>query len=379
VFIVVTALVVARLQVRGNAFDHVWGEDGKVFLAGAQQHGLASMYYLYAGYLQTVSRALALAGQALLPLHDYATYTVLASALVVGALAAFVYVTAASVLGSATWAALPALGMALTPALAIASLGSLTDLQWYFIFAAFWAMLLPAGTTRPYAATIVAGLAALTSPIAVLVAPAAVVANGRKDALRSWPLRALLAGEVIQVIGIAVAPRSGGGPARAGISLHTVQPIVRNLFSGVLGPAYGPLPARLLAGVVIGALLVLAWWLVRQGRRLASASVATGLLIYFVTCAITGQAAGRYLAVTAMFMIAALACLGPHLHRDAAVGALALVLLLFIVSFPASRFRLSGPSWSAAVAQHETECRRSRVAATDVLQSPDGWTTRIAC
>jgi hypothetical protein len=379
VFVAVTALVVARLQAQGDAFDRVWAEDGKVFLAGAQQHGLASMYHLYAGYLQTVSRALALAGQALLPLHDYSTYVVLVSALVVGALAAFVYVTAASVLGSAAWAALPALGMALTPALAVSSLGTLTDMQWYLIFAAFWAMLVPPDNARPYAATVVAGLAALTSPLAVLVAPAAVVANGRRDALRSWPLRALLAGAVIQVIAIAVAPRSGGGPARAGLSVARLQPIVKNVFSGVLGPAYGPHPVRLLAGIVIGGLLVAAWWLGRRGRRLASASLLTGLLIYCVTCAITGQAAPRYVAITGMFVIAALACLGPHLDRPAAIGAAALVFLLFLVSFPASQYRLSGRSWSAAVARHDAECRRSRVAATDVPLSPASWTMRIAC
>ena len=377
-FLVVAGLVLARLQIRGDAFDHVWAEDGKVFLGDAERHGLASVSYAYAGYLQTLPRVLAVAGKAL-PIRDYATYIVLVSALVVGALAAFVYLTAANVLGSAAWAAAPALGMALTPALAISSLGDLANLQWFLIFAAFWAMLVPPRGTRPYVATIVAGLAALTSPIAVLVAPVAVVAHGRRDTLRSWPLLALLGGEVIQVIGIAFGSRSSGGPARAGISLSTATSVVGNLFRGVLGPASGPGSVRILAGVVIGALLVLAWSLASRQRLLTNLSWTTGLLIYCVTSAITGHSEARYIAMAGMFMIAGIACLGPRLDRRAAVASLLLLLLLCLVSFPASGYRLSGPSWSAAIAQHDTECRRLRLAATDVPLSPPGWAMRLPC
>jgi hypothetical protein len=375
---VVTGLVLARLQVRGDAFDHVWAEDGKVFLSDAERHGLASLSYVYAGSLLTVPRVLAIAGEAL-PIRDYATYTVLVSALVVGALAAFVYLTAAKVLGSAAWAAVPALGMALTPALAVESLGNLANLEWFLIFAAFWAMLVPPRGTRPYVATIVAGLAALASPVAVLVAPAAVVAHGRKDALRSWPLLALLAGEVIQVIGIGFGSRSASGPARRGVSLHTAKSLFGHLFRGVLGPAYGPSSVRFVAGAVIGALLVWAWWLARRRRRLASVSLMTGLLILCAISAITGQSNGRYSAIAAMFVIAGLACLGPRLDRRAAVGSLVLLFLLCLVSFPADGHRLSGPSWSAAIARHDTECRRLRLAATDLPLSPPGWTVRLAC
>jgi hypothetical protein len=49
------------------------------------------------------------------------------------------------------------------------------------------------------------------------------------------------------------------------------------------------------------------------------------------------------------------------------------------VSFPASKSRLSGPTWSGAVTQHEAECRRPRVAATEVQLSPSGWTVRLSC
>src|SRR5206468_763979 len=80
-------------------------------------------FYVYAGSLSTVPRVLAIAGEAL-PIRDYATYTVVVSAAAVGALAAFVYLAAAKVLGYA-WAVVPSLGMALAPALGIESLGNL--------------------------------------------------------------------------------------------------------------------------------------------------------------------------------------------------------------------------------------------------------------
>ncbi len=376
--LVVAGLILVRLQVRGDAFNHVWAEDGSVFLADAQRHGAASFFYVYAGSLYTLQRVLAIIGEAF-PLRDYATYTVLVSALVVGALAAFVYLTAAEILRSPAWAAVPALGMALAPALAFESLGNIANLGWYFIFAALWAVLVSPRGTRPYAATIVAGLAALTTPLAVLVAPAAVVRHGHRDALRSWPLRALLAAEAIQVIGIAFGSRSAAvGPTRSGPSLHSAAVAGRELFRGVLGPAYGPSPVRLAVGAVIGALLVWAWRLAKGQRLLAGIVLMTGLLVYSATSAISGGSPPRYVATATTFVIAGLACLGPHLDRRAATGSLMLLFLLCLVSFPASRYRLSGPAWSAAIVQHETECRRYRLAATDVPISPYGM-MRLSC
>ncbi len=377
VFVVVTALILARLQVRGDALNHVWAEDGRVFLVDAQRHGVASLFYVYAGSLYTVPRVLVIAGEAL-PIGDYATYTVVVSALVVGALAAFVYLAAARILRSSGWAAVAALGMALAPALAFESLGSIANLGWYFIYAAMWAMLVPPGGPRPYAATIVAGLAALTTPLAVLVAPAAVVRHGRKDALHGWPLRALLVGEVIQAIGLALGSRSGAGPIRRGPSLHAVSVTGGEVFRGILGPAYGPTPVRVVAGVLIAALLVWAWRLAKGQRRLAGIVLTTGLLVYCVTSGISGESYPRYVATAAMFVIAGLACLGPHLERRAAVGSLVLLFSLCLMSFPASDYRLSGPAWSAAIAQHESECRRLGLAATDVPISPSE-TARLPC
>ena len=377
IFVAVTCLAVARLLVTGNVFNHVWAEDGKVYLAAAQQHGVGSLFYRYAGYLQVPSRVIALVGEAL-PLRDYATYTVVASALVVGSLAAFVYVTAAKVLHSNVAAAVAALGMVLAPALATASLGTLANLQWFLIFAAFWAMLVPPSDSRPYAATIVAALAALTSPLAVFVAPVAVVVHGPRKALRSWPLLALVAGEALQVIGIALAPETGGGPVRKGLSGSTLQTGVENLFKSVLGPSSGPFALRELAGFVIAALLVWAWWAAKR-RLLGTAAVVTGLAIYCVTTAVTGYAASRYVGITAMFMIGGLACFLPQLDRRGVIAALTVLALLVLVSFPASKSRLSGPTWSGAVAQHEAECRRPHVAATEVQLSPHGWSVQLSC
>ncbi len=377
IFVAVTCLAAARLLVTGNAFNHVWAEDGKVYLAAAQQHGVASLFYRYAGYLQVPSRAVALIGEAL-PLRDYATYVVIASSLVVGGLAAFVYVTAAKVLHSTVAAVVAALGMALAPALATASLGTLANLQWFLIYAAFWAMLVPASDSRPYSATIVAALAALTSPLAVFVAPVAVVVHGPRKALRYWPLLALIAGEALQLIAIALLPETGGGPVRKGITSSTVKTGLENLFKSVLGPTSGPYIVRVFVGLVIAVLLLWAWWAAKR-RLLGTAAVITGLAIYCVTTAVTGYAASRYVGITTMFMIGGLACFLPQMDRRGVLAALTVLAVLFIVSFPASSSRLSGPTWSGAVSQHEAECRRPRVAATEVPLSPPGWSVLLSC
>ncbi len=72
-------LTVVRLQVAGNALDRVWAEDGRIFLGDVADHGFASLWCAYSGYLHTAPRLLAFVGDAL-PLRDYAAYTVVVSA-----------------------------------------------------------------------------------------------------------------------------------------------------------------------------------------------------------------------------------------------------------------------------------------------------------
>ena len=375
VFIATALLTVVRLQVTGDALDRVWAEDGRIFLGDSVHHGFASLWYVYSGYLHTTPRLLAFIGKAL-PLHDYAAYTVVVSAVVTGLLASYVYVVARRIIGSEAWALLPALGMALTPGLRLESLGNMANLQWLLIFAAFWALLVPP-TSSPrsrVAASAITGLAALTSPLTLLVLPAAAL-HGRR-ALRDWPVRTLLAGVAVQGLAHVLAPHSPGGVVRhPGFSGSQLKGVTEVLSSG-----QGRIGWTTVVGVVIGLTLALAWWSARSQRRLVSAAWGTGALVYVVTAVLQGFPAPRYEACAAMFVLAGIAMLGPRVDRRLIAVPLALLITVAVVRFPASAYRLSGPSWDSSVAAYRVQCQRHPASTIGIPLSPTGWgTVRLPC
>ncbi len=379
-FVLAAGLAIARLQIRGNAFNHVWAEDGKIFLTGAEQHGVASLGYLYASYLQLVSRALALIGQGILPLHDYAAYAVIASAVVVGALAAFVYLAASEVLRSIASGVVASLAIVLSPAIADAALGAIANLQWFFIYAAFWAMLLSLDSRHRISGSLVAGIGALTSPLTAFVAPVALVVHGPRRALRSRPLQTLVACIFLQLIAIAVLPSAGKGPSRNGLSASVVKNSVKDVFKKVLGPSNTSIPAPALIGVIFAALLIVGLVLAKgRPRKLALVALVTGLVIYFITCAVTGSVPSRYVGLATMFVFGAVGCIVAGLDRPLATTAIALLAVFCLISFPASKSRLRGPTWSRGVAQHEAECRTSPHPSGEIAISPEGWYARVGC
>lgn len=354
VWLGVAGLVVARLLVAGPAFDRLFAEDGTLFLADARVHGVASLWYQSAWYLHVVPRLLAIAG-AQLPLHAYATYVVVSSALTVGALAAFVYVVAARVTRSPYWALLPPAGMALAPLLAVESLGTYANLDWWLIQAAFWAVLVsPAARLRlRLVATTVATLSVLSAPLTILVLPAALV--HRRHALRHWPVWGVVAGAAVQALAIPLAPLSPEAGPNRHPGLH------RALVSGlpkVLGPGSGPYVVVVLGAVLLAGVLVWCWRRSDpRGQRLGALTGAIGLAMFLVPSFTTGVTSGRYEAAATMFVISGLAMLAPALRRRQAIVALMILLAFALARFPASAYRLSGPSWSTVVNRFQADCR----------------------
>jgi hypothetical protein len=371
----VALLIVVRLETAGDALDRVWAEDGRIFLGEAADHGFASLWYAYSGYLHVVPRLLAFVGDAL-PLGDYAAFAVLASALVAGLLASYVYLVACRVIGSAIWALLPALGMALAPALSEESLGSLANLQWFFVFAAFWALLVPVTDSprRRGTAAAVTGLAALTSPVTLLVLPAAALHG--KRALRHWPAVALLAGIVVQGLAHLIAPQSPEGVVRhPGLSPSFFKGIAELLSGGQGGAGW-----MTAVGVAIGLTLALAWWRAGPQRKLALVAWGIGALVYVVTSVVQGFPAPRYEGCAAMFVLAGIAMLGPHVDRRLIAVPLALLIVVGAVRFPASGYRLSGPSWDSSVSAYRDRCRARPAPAPTIALSPAGWgAVRLPC
>ena len=369
----VAALTVLRLVVAGPGLDRVWAEDGFIFLWDARRHGLASLGYVYAGYAHTAPRAWSIVG-AQLPLEQFALFAVLATALTAGVLAAVVFRVARRVTGSTAWAVLPALALALAPAFR-GSVGSLANLQWLLIAAAFWCVIDRTGNRWIPAVTALA--AALTTPLVALLLPAAWLAH-RRDVLRSRAVWGLGTGLVVQAALIAFGNPSAANPAvrHPGLSESLVGATLTAAFGSnqtalELG-RLGTLDGALLIGALVAAVVVVALYEVRGQRTLATTAVLTGLLLFAATSFLNGAPATRYAGAAAMLIFSGLALAGPRLPRPVQLTAVGLLALNALWSFPASDYRLSGPSWDDQVARYEQSCLTDGEP-TPMELSPEGW------
>ena len=369
----VAVLTVLRLLVAGPGLDRVWAEDGFVFLWDAQRHGLESLGYTYAGYAHTLPRAFGLVG-AQIPLEHFAVYAVLATALGAGALAALVFLAARRVTGSWAWALLPALSLALAPAFR-GSVGSLANLQWLLLVAAFWFVIdTPGRRWLPASVTVIASL---TTPLTVFLLPAAWLAH-RAGVVRSLSVRGLLAGLVLQFAIIVFGGASADNPAS-----RTPQ-LPGSVFDVALTAAAGPnvaafelgrlgvLDVSTLMGAVFAGALLLAVYEARGHRALPIAAVLTGAMLYFATSIMSGQPTTRYAAVAAMFLVSALALAGPRIPTGLGRMALAVLAVNVVLAFPASDFRMSGPSWQDEVTEYRDSCRTTGQG-SPMEVSPEGW------
>ncbi|HEX6920357.1 MAG TPA: hypothetical protein VF314_09025, partial [Actinomycetes bacterium] len=115
VTITAAGLSLARLAATGDPFRTVWGEDGTVFLAEAQDDPAGSIITTYAGYAHLAPRLVALAGS-MLPVSWWAALATLTSVAAVGALAGFVFVAAKRVTGRTRAALVAAAGLPLAGA-----------------------------------------------------------------------------------------------------------------------------------------------------------------------------------------------------------------------------------------------------------------------
>lgn len=373
----VTGLLLTRLLVTGDALDRVWAEDGAVYLAEFTRHGLASLGYAYAGYLQVPSRLIVLVGLAL-PLRDFGAWCVVSSSVVTGLLATFSFLVARRMTGSSIWAAVAGLSMALVPALSLESLGALANLQWFLIPAAGWALLLPPrpGATLRAGAVTVALAAALASPLAVFVLPAALV-NGRRT-LRAWPVWALLVGLVCQALAARFAPASRPPSPRAWhLSAQDIKPMLR----GLLGPGVRP-GQHLLTWLVVVMVVTVVAAIVFSGSRSAAAGLmlASAFAFYVSSSFANGHATPRYAGCASMLLAGAFALQAPAARPLTAVSALMVPVGLAVLSFPAQPYRLSGPSWSQSVRQAQHACQQRSTYVAGALVSPVHFgAARLVC
>src|SRR5205085_1969240 len=158
------------------AWDSLWAEDGKIFLAQALSANffdtLKTSYY---GYIHTGPRLIAFVAT-WFPIADAPLVMSLLTAAVISLLAVYVFEASADWVASPLLRAVLALAVPFLPVTSREMAGTLSHLHWYLDYAAFWAVIsMRRERTWLVASTAVVGLAVLSDPLAGVFLPLAIV------------------------------------------------------------------------------------------------------------------------------------------------------------------------------------------------------------
>jgi hypothetical protein len=354
-----------RQLVAGDLLDTLSAEDGAVFLEGARNDGVRSFLTMYGGYLHPLPRFVAFISTPL-PLPWMSALFASVAAVWTGACAAMIYALASRLVASRCWRVLPAASVVLMPTLTGEGLNNIAYMQWPLFCAVAWLAVVPArALVRPRAAFALGSVSALSSPFLVFLAPLVLV---HRSAWKNHPVvRGALLGLAVHLPLIAL----NRGRSLEGADRDLRRAIARG-GSALLTWEYH--------SVVIGAALlalaaVVVW---RSERRQARVMLAAGCLTYGGLVALQG-AHIRYGYPLGVMVASSIALAEPTLAaRGPALLLLGALMIGWIVDFPASGGRISGPSWRASARALERECAAgAQIAEAEV--SPAGTTIRIRC
>lgn len=227
----------------------VWAEDGGLFLRERLALGpVDSLLHAYAGYLHLVPRLLVDLGWAM-PIDDYAIALSAGSCVVVGVVAAAVFVLARDVVPSWPFRLVLATIPAVLPLAPYEIAGNAANLHWFLLFAAPWCFAYRARTW--WGSGIVAvltGFVVLTEPQAVFFLPLLLLAwFPRHDAAGAcvWP-RAL----PVTVVAVVGAAAQGAAALTDHRASRPGPPAFADVVAGwVLQPFVGAWDADVGAGV----------------------------------------------------------------------------------------------------------------------------------
>lgn len=152
----------------------VWFEDATVFYRDALHLSLAeSITKPYNGYAHALPRLLAEVGS-WLPPEWYSAWAAASSTFVVSLLALFLYFASAPLLHAPIRQAILAASLLVLPVLSLEVLAALCNLQWYLLIACVFAVLFPVEQWSGIVVrAVIVVVAALTSPLSILLVPIA--------------------------------------------------------------------------------------------------------------------------------------------------------------------------------------------------------------
>lgn len=424
--VVVAALTWWRLgpATRGT----VWAEDGGVFLRERLALGpVDSLLHPYAGYLHLVPRVLVDVAWSV-PVEEYARALSVGACLVVGAVAATVFVLSREVVPQWPLRALLAAVPALLPLAPFEIAGNAANLHWFLLFAVPWLLAYRARTWwGSGVVAVLTGLVVLSELQAVLFLPLLGLAwwpPRDPSGARAWP-RAVpvtvvaLTGGVAQIVTAATDHRSrtAGSPTIADVIAGWVLQPVAGIWNPDVGAAVRSVvthgwgvvvvPVLLLTAVLVAAVVVAQW---RARWVIVALAVASGGLWWAALYANGGEAQPwaaptvalaavpplRYAAASGLLLlagavVAASVLLGEQPRRKASgssptrfvrlltgwcVVAVVVVATLGNVG-PGPTRRSDGPVWATQIPAAVAACDGDPTGAVAVRKAP--WLSRVPC
>lgn len=396
----------------GWPLGYLFAEDGQVFLTESLRSGGLNLLETYAGYLHLVPRILATSCSTSLDPSWYVQCTGIAAGLIKVIGMAIAWPVLSAYAQSWRWGLAAAASFLLIPTGNLEVLGNLTNLRWYLVVMAFFAVMgIFQSKGLAIGASVIAIAAVLSDPLTLLWLP---IAIWRTVSLRGWarmPGVALIVGGVVHIASLEPGARGERGDISDLLSnpFDTVaQLIVRGPVATQNGMLitqealrFGVLPT--IATLLPLVLLIFAAWKYRARFTSTWVFIALLWLAAFVTLfAVLSFPASyiafteiwspsqpsRYSAFAALFLTPAIILLLSVAWRGSAAwwsrATVFLMVGVLLVAF-ASDFRgderhSSGETWQTLLDGARQECSTG-VGSVDVVNVPEyeGWTTTIPC
>lgn len=395
--------------------DHLHSEDGQVFLSEHLAYGLGALLRPYAGYLHVVPRLVTGACDAVTGPGGFAGCLTVGSGLVRTAAGLVAFPVLCAYARSWRWGLAAAVGaFLLLPTGQQEVLGNITNLRWFLVAGAFFALM--GVFRRPWLAayaSAIALLAALSDPLALLLIPFAI---WRLVAVRGWarvPAGALMVGSLVHILSLDTSARGERG-GLADLLTAPVQTVGQLLVRGPLTTQWGltltqdlahrlGFPLAIATLVLTIVLLVLGW----RGRRVDDPAVPFAILLILMGLGLllvtlsfpasyialadfwSPSQPGRYSALTGLFLTPVLVLAMSRAwrsRRDPRLGPVWTVLMCVILAAAyigdagGDARNTDGPTWSQTIDRARSICAESGSDPT-LPNSPvyEGWTTRLTC
>ncbi len=376
-----TALQMFRRPSAPPVWDSLIAEDGRIFLSQAiSQHFLDSLATSYQGYLHTVPRGIALAAT-WFPLDQAPLVMSLLATLVVSLIAVYVFLASAAWIASPLLRAVLALAVPFVPVTAHEMSGTVSNLHWYLLYSAFWALICPWRTRGWLAAsTTVVVLAVLSDPLTAVLLPIALVFAMRARDARGWLLPGCIAAGLVAQIALRDQGTSSFGghdysvlprlfAERVTSSVLVGDRYLKDVFGGMTGSpfAWGSLA---FVAVAVGFGL----WRLRDRRAWLLAGGTTLSIAFFLIPSLTrgtrflshkapwGLTGTRYVYLPVLFLLTGLLVAvdrrsrGERRPRAREIVVAAAVLASMAVGYAAPHRSSGELRWKPVLAEARRSC-----------------------